>query len=217
MTKAHVAIFVLIGLVSSMLFADDQQAVTDNLLKFTFQDADKDGIPDGYSVKKKNAETATVVYDKTVSYKGKGSSVKITLPQEGTVRLDMFKWIKDLQPDKEYLFSMNVKIKDMLINGKWYKKGADRCFIAYIFGNSKTLAWMALHDNGSTDGWVTIMCPFRFSKGNIRISLRCKKMSGTVWIQNPTILELAEGIDMDRHFILEDGSVIKGQHYKITK
>lgn len=208
MKKMQVLILVLIGLSSGMLFADDQQAVTDNLLKFTFQDANNDSIPDGYYVKKKNAETATVVYDKTVSYKGKGSSVKITLPQEGTVRLDMFKRIKDLQPDKEYLFIMNVKIKDMHINGKWYTdKGATRCFIAYLQRSKGSNAWMAIAGNGSTDGWVTIMCPFT-PKGNLRILLRCEKMSGTIWLQNPAIIELAKGMAMKRHFILKDGSVI---------
>ena len=215
MKKSYVVILMLILLGTNMLFADEEKIETDNLLKYVFQDVDKDGMPDGYTFKKrKGGKTATISYDNKVFFGKKGPSLKITLLQEGDMYLSS-PMLKNLQPGKQYLFTMNVKIKDMHITGKWYNTGAHRCFITYIFGDGKTLAWMAFHDNGSTDDWVTIMCPFKFSEGNVRLSLRCKNMSGTVWIQNPTILELAGGMEMDRHFMLKDGSVIKGLHFTI--
>ena len=78
-------------------------------------------------------------------------------------------------------------------------------------------SWLAIHGNGTTDGWVTGMCVFDTDTSKIPeeklpdvwksgIRLCCKKMTGTVWFQNPSIVELPDSVKMKSHFILNDGS-----------
>lgn len=208
------AVTTLLILVSGMVFAEEENIISaENLLGFVFQDTNKDGVPDGYKISKGKAEgneTATVTYDEKVFNGEKGPSIKMYLPQEGYLAVDLKNLLK-LKKDKQYLFTVDVKIKDMKIEGKWRTKKIIRAMMFYVYSSKGKHSWLAITGNGSTKGWVTVMMPFNTRKYPqfvaSRVLLRCNTMSGTVWLQNPTIVELPDGADMKSHFLLSDGSV----------
>lgn len=208
------AIITLLILVSNVVFAEEENVISaENLLKYTFQDTNKDGIPDGYKIVKGKAEgneAAEVTYDETVFNGEKGPSIKMYLPEKGYLAVDL-KNLFRLKKGKQYLFAVDVKIKDMKVEGKWYTKKAIRALMIYVYGSNGKHAWLAITGNGSTKGWVTVMLPFNTEKipglATSRVLIRCNNMSGTVWIQNPSIVELPDGTDMKSHFLLSDGSV----------
>ncbi|GAH06732.1 unnamed protein product, partial [marine sediment metagenome] len=86
--------------------------------------------------------------------------------------------------------------------------------VIYVYGQNNAHTWITIHGKGSTDEWVTVMLPFDTSKkpdlSLSRIMLRCYKISGTVWLQNPAIVELPASADMKSGFILKDGSIVSG-------
>jgi hypothetical protein len=72
--------------------------------------------------------------------------------------------------------------------------------------------WAAVAGEGNTDGWVTVMLPFdtavQTDLKSARIFLRCQELSGTVWFQDPVLIEAPAGFHMQPHFILENGETV---------
>ena len=178
-----------------------------NLLPHTFIDRNGDGFPDGY--KRRDGHRERVSYDRFSRARGGGPVIRINMPELVSVYLDSEPF--HLEKGKRYLFSVEIRMKDIDFpagKSKWEPKAYT--FVAYVYAvGSNTHIWTWITHKGSTQGWVTLMLPFDTIKhsalSHARILLRCRKLRGTVWLRDPTIVELPNSMKIPKHFILRNG------------
>ncbi|MFO8082196.1 MAG: hypothetical protein R6V07_18095 [Armatimonadota bacterium] len=182
-----------------------------NLLPWDFGDLDEDGLPAGWSVdiRGENADAAEV----SLTEDEDGDTiVTATMPREATVYLDTERRMS-LDPADDYMLAVEMKVDELHYTGDWYRRPAG--VRVYVYGTDNKHTWLAVHGEGSTDGWVTAVLPFppdddREHFANSRILLRCYNMTGTVAFRNPVILRRPAGLDIAKSFELGDGTQISG-------
>ena len=82
--------------------------------------------------------------------------------------------------------------------------------------------WLAIHGEGSTDGWVTGLLPFpredmrkQFAIPNVL--LRCYNMAGTVRFREPMILRQPPGTAVQPSFERADGTQVFGGKLQLRR
>ena len=193
-------------------FAEDK--ASENLFKFGYEKMPDGSEPSGYIISAQDDDSVEV--DAKIFAPPKGPSVRLEAKKFGYLALDSPP-MKFIKKDKQYLATIKVKVKDMNIIGHWWTK---RCglWIRIFDTKSNVQTWCNLGGEGSTEGWVTVMLPFsgkKFANGSTRLLIRCEKMTGTVWVQDPVIVELPGGKKMKRSFLLADGKTITSSHLTV--
>ena len=155
----------------------------------------------------------SVAADDEVFFGDRGPSVRMESKTFGELNLDS-PFLEFMEAGKSYLLTLKVKVNDMRLKGHWW---TERCgfWVRVYDTKSDKQTWCNLGGNGSTDGWVTVMLPFKHDElahGTYRLLFRCKDMTGMVWIQDPVVIEIPEGVDMERSFVLSDGRTVVGSH-----
>jgi len=180
-----------------------------NLLRYRFDRLNDAGLPAHYKIEKagKHAAEATVCTEEDDSGV---RVVKVVMPREASVYIDTAKRTR-LDPDGNHLFSVQVKVDGLRHTGNWYKRPAG--IRIYVYGIENKHTWLAIHGEGSTDGWVTGLLPFprkdvrkQFSVPNVL--LRCYNMTGTVRFREPMILRQPSGAAVPRSFERADGTQV---------
>jgi hypothetical protein len=184
-----------------------------NMLPFDMRKDDGTGLPKGFLVTdlKKNGK---VTFDNEVTAGTSGPSVRVDLPEDGTVRVDTADAIS-LKTNTLYLFSVQIKAQKVSPGGAAMNAGGcyERGVFAYVHSATKAeYACSIIVGKGDTDGWVTLMLPFDTGKfpafEKVRFLLRCIGISGTVWFQNPALVEMPDGFEIKPHFILSNGEIV---------
>lgn len=192
-----------------------EETTAENLFKFGYSDMTDGSKPGGgYVISAAGEDSVTV--DSKVFAPPKGPSVRLETKKLGDLCFDS-PTMSFIEKDKQYLLTIKVKIDDMNTVGHWWEKRCGLWIYVYDTKNN-VLTWCNFGGKGSTKGWVTMMLPFegkRFADGTTKLLIRCRQMSGTIWVQDPTIIELPTGVKMDRSFILEDGSTVTGSHLTV--
>lgn len=195
-----------------------EAAANDNLLPYGFADLDEQGVPEGWTVEigGENAASATVT-----AAPGENDEVVVTMamPQEATVQLDTTQPVR-LDPAGDYMLVVQVKVEEMRHTGDWYRRPAG--LRIYVYGTENRHTWLAIHGEGSTDGWVTAVLPFPLEESreqfaSSRVLLRCYNMTGTVSFRNPMILRQPQGLEIQRSFELADGTRIAGAGLQLRR
>jgi hypothetical protein len=180
-----------------------------NLLPWDFQLTGKNGLPEGYNNRKEG--TISVTKEKN------GYVVEMSLKKQGQCFLDTTRLLP-LEKGKKYLFSVQVKIKNMEHAGKDKFYG----FVSYIY-NSSTNKHTALRltGTGSINEWATLSLPFdtikqpQLAKG--KLLMRAYNISGSIYLKKPVIIELPENVDMKPSLTLKDGKTFTGYLIRLPK
>ena len=190
-----------------------------NLLPFGFGNLNAQGLPAGWRIRTHGANPAAV--DVTAAPDETGETVvTLTLAQEASVDLDTAGQAR-FDPAGDYMLVVQMKVEDLHHTGDWYGRPAG--LRLYVYGTDNKHTWLAVHGAGSTKGWVTGVLPFPYSAevrpnfASARILLRCCNMTGTVSFRKPMVVRRPEGLEMDRSFTLEDGTVINTSHWQLRQ
>lgn len=182
-----------------------------NLIPLSLSEGKEGEFPPGFKEDASNQDKVHLDYK---VFTGKrGPSMRVDLPKTGAVCLDLQSPVR-LDDDTKYLFSVLVKVKDLVLDGPCSnEKGMVRGILMYVYSASgHGHQWAAVVGAGHTDGWVTVMLPFdtavQTELKSMRIFLRCQELSGTVWFQDPVVIEAPAGFQMQPHFILENGETV---------
>lgn len=190
-----------------------------NLLACLFEELGDDGLPAQYTITKAGAHAQKAVVSTEKDDSGT-VVVKAEIPQEASVHIDSAKRTR-LDADADYLLTVQVKVDDLRYTGNWYKKPAGIRIYAYGLENKHT--WLAIHGEGSTDGWVTGVLPFPATDDVRRqlavpnVLLRCYSMTGTVRFRKPMILKQPPGARVRRSFRQTDGTQVFGGQLQLRR
>jgi hypothetical protein len=217
----YISVLLLALCSGSIWSAVEEPAKSDNLLKYTLTDSGDGKTPQGYTVNTaEGGKEASVSFDNSVYIGKKGPSLKVDIAKTGSVFFDYSSFLP-LEKGKKYLLTVSIKIKDLHLDGVEANNiGMVRGVMVYVYSASGKHSWEAISGNGSTKGWVTMLLPFDTAKvpelATSRVFFRCLNIAGTVWFQNPSVVELPEGSDVQAQFIQEDGTVLPGGLLKLT-
>ena len=180
-----------------------------NLLPWDFSELGDDGLPTGWTVDVRGDNADQIEVSAALDETGE-SVVTMAMPREGSAYLDTTGRFK-LDPAQDYVLAVQVKVEDMRYTGDWYGRPAG--VRIYVYGTDNRHTWLAIHGEGSTDGWVTALLPFpladhREQFANSRVLLRCYNMTGTVSFRNPVILRPPAGVAVQKAFELTDGTIV---------
>ena len=184
----------------------------ENLLSLTSSGCE---FPQGFKV---HAGQEDMVHEDSKVFQGKaGPSIRFDLPERGNLWLDTSTAVQ-LEEGRKYLFSVRVKIQDMVPGGmNLTSKGVERGILMEVHSGDTSRnvsVWNAVVGTGSSEGWVTAMIPFDTNAkpdlAKVSIFLRCYDISGTVWFQDPVLIEVPDGFNMNQQFILENGDTVSG-------
>ena len=186
-----------------------EHSVKTGLLPFTFDQLDGNRLPVHYRIEKagENAGAAAVSTERDET----GSTVvKIDIPREASVRLGTVKRTR-LEPDADYLLAVQIKVEGMHHTGKsWHRE--NKGIRVEVSDTRHGTAWLAIHSDGSTDGWITAILPFSTKpvkeSANSSIRFRCENMTGTVYVRNPMIRQKPAGVDIRSSFEMADGTQV---------
>jgi hypothetical protein len=194
----------------------------ENLLSSTFAQLERNGLPAGWKVSRhgENRQRAKVTAER--DRKTGQTVMKIEIPREASVFLDTIH-PAELDPKKEYLLLVQLKVEDMHYIGHWYYRPAGIRVEAYGMNNKQR--WLAVCGEGGTGGWVTAILPFLTSSdreeaedlSRPKVLLRCNNMVGTVRFRSPMIVEKPAGVDAAGCFELEDGTQVFGGVWFLTE
>jgi hypothetical protein len=190
-----------------------------NLLACRFEKLGDDGLPAQYTIKKEGPHAQEAVVSVAKDDSG-AMVVKAKIPQEASIHIDSAKRTR-LDPDGDYLLTVQVKVDDLRYTGNWYKRPAGIRIYAYGLENKHT--WLAIHGEGSTDGWVTAVLPFpagddvRRQLAVPNVLLRCYNMTGTVQFREPMILKRPPGAQVQRSFRKKDGTEVFGGQLQLRR
>lgn len=214
--RSGVFVVVLLCLLASpSLFSEEKVESVKNLLSGVFCDLDKDGSPD--SMRTEKAGLTKISYDQKTFFGTTGPSIKIdALESNGHSAFVMCNYLS-LQPNKKYLFSIQLKVSEMTEKLVFEKlKPGIWLYIYTAKGKHKS---MIIGGGKDSKGWMTALIPFdtitekAFLK--VRFLLHLNNVRAIVWIQNPTIIELSEDIEFnDNQLILADGETQRGHYVK---
>jgi hypothetical protein len=187
-----------------------------NLLPFGFTKLNDRGLPVGWTVTATGQGTTA-----TAAPEDQGEMVvKLAMPEEGSVQLDLTQPTR-LDPAGDYMLVVQMKVQDMHHTGHWYERPAG--VRLYVYGTDNQHTWLAVHGEGSTQGWITAVLPFPSSAkvrphfAHSRVLLRCYNMTGTVSFRNPMIVRRPAGMEIQRSFTLEDGSQVTSAALEVRK
>jgi hypothetical protein len=190
-----------------------------NLLACRFEKLGDDGLPAQYKITKAGANPENAVV--TAEPDQAGAVVIIAhMPDEASVYVDTAMRTR-LDPEGDYFLTVQVKVDDMHYTGNWFKRPAG--IKLYIYGVNDKHTWLAIHGEGSTDGWVTGILPFpkdntvRQQLSSPNVLRRCYNMTGTVRFKQPMILKQPAGANMQRAFELHDGTRITGGQLQLRR
>lgn len=194
-------------------YAAGENEAAKNLLPYAFQDADKNGFPDGYTRGKDLG--GKIAYEPEAA--DRSATVQMDLEQESSAYLDSNPF--RLEVGKDYLFTVEVMIKNLRFHGA--ARHIDHAVVFYVYsanGDRHAATWIV--GEGSSPGWVRVMLPFSTKRmpqlAFARVLIRCRSMSGTVRFRNPAIIELPAGVRIGRpHCLLPDGTAVDG--YDVLK
>jgi hypothetical protein len=182
----------------------------ENLLSCTFDKLNNGQLPDDYTLETmgENPDGAVISTEKDDSG---AVAVRIDMSKESSAQINTAR-VSRLEPGKEYLLTVQVKIDRMQHYGNWYKD--PRGVRIYVYGIDNRHVWLAIWGNGSTDGWITGFLPFSTAQAgelaNPNVFFRCFNMTGTVRFRNPMILERPAGVEIKPGFELADGTRVMG-------
>jgi hypothetical protein len=184
-----------------------EDGARENLLPYDFATLSDEGLPRDWTVTTAG-ENAELVEVHTERDEAGDTIVTMTMPREATAQLDTTRRFT-LDPADDYVLAVEVRVEDMRYTGDWYRRPAG--IRLYVYGTDNEHRWLAIHGEGSTDGWVTGLLPFppddhREQFANSRVLLRCYNMTGTVSFRNPVILRQPDGVALERSFELADGT-----------
>ena len=205
--------FLILG---NLIFAAGyaEEIRSDNLYKFAYSKMENGKKFPGYLITAQAGDSVTL--DNQVFYPPGGPSVKLDVKNIGHLYFDSPQ-LKFIDKDKQYLLTLKVKVEGRQISGHWWQKRYGLWIRIYnVKSNEQT--WCNIAGNGNTDQWVTMILPFRgarFAGDSTKLLIRCDQMSGTVWVQDPVIIELPDEIEMKRSFLLHNGQTVVGSHLTI--
>ena len=185
-----------------------------NLMKNYFACKD-DGNPKYYKIKTKKGR---VSYDEKNFFGAKGPSIKLSAEgRDSFIEFDQIRNLK-LKANTRYLFSIQVKVKNLRTIVPWYKNGAYSCFYAMVF--SGTSKWSSIRGSGSTDGWITLLLPFDTGEKKQfkypRIFFFFFFCSGEIWLQCPSLIELPQGTEIKQGYILKDNKIYPSKNMELN-
>jgi len=141
----------------------------------------------------------------------KGKNVKVT-----KFVIDQAKYVdmrsacmKNLQMDKNYLLSFDLKIENL----KMPDKNGIRF---YIYSGTGKHAWIQVYGDGSTDGWLTAILPFSgkdldANAGSVYFLVIFNSVTGTICFSDASVTELPEKTKMVPGFLTSEGASAGGQ------
>lgn len=189
---------------SVAVFSDAASDKAENLLQYDFSKLDAQGLPVGYKVFFDEHSNGKI----TVSEEAGTNVVKLEMPEQGQGHLDS-NYLLDLQKNKKYILSLQLKVKD-----QYYAGGPKQhSFTVYVYnsGNGKHI-YNQIFGHGSTDGWLTVVLPVDTEKNpdlvGARLLLRGNAVSGTYWLKKPMLVEIPTNLEIKAHFILENDKTI---------
>lgn len=191
----------------SLVWTNLQAEETKNLLKWDFKTINKNGLPAGYKHSKDGKVSVATENGKNV--------VRISLTKQGRCFLDT-KHSLALEKDKKYLFAVQIKIKNMQHVGKEKIYG----FITYIYNyaNNKHKN-MQIRGNGSINEWATLTMIFDTKKMpqlvDGHLLLRAYHISGDIFLKEPYIIELPDGVELQSNLTFKDGTIKIGNLIKL--
>ncbi|MBU0609202.1 MAG: hypothetical protein KKI08_15050, partial [Armatimonadetes bacterium] len=151
-----------------------------NLLPFGFGTLTDQGLPVGWKV------TATGEGARATAAPDDSGEmvVKLEMPAEGSVHLDLNQPMA-LDPAGDYMLVVPLKVENMHFTGNWYSRPAG--VRIYMYGMNDKHTWLAVHGEGSTQGWITATLPFpddavRAQFAHCRVLLRCYNMTATIYL-----------------------------------
>jgi hypothetical protein len=221
MNRAITGIAALFGLVtfwSPCQAKDEIQAA--NLLPFDLREDDGTGAPEGFRLEDLRGN-GKVALDHKVFAEPSGPSLRINLPEEGTVRVDSKSPIA-LQANTRYLLSILIKVEDLCPGGPLADaNGFGRGVFVYVHSaSSDAYAVAVISGRGGTDGWVTLLLPFDTISNpkleKVQVFLRCIGVSGTAWFQDPVLIEVPDGFTLKTGFILPSGETVASGFLPLT-
>ncbi len=190
-----------------------------SLLPYGFAKLGEDGLPSDWRIRAtgENADAAKITTEQDETG---APVVRVEIPREASVYVDTAKRTR-LDPDGDYMLVVQIRVEDLHYTGNWYKRPAG--IRIYVYGTNDKHRWLAVHGDGSTDGWVTGVLPFpmpdevrpQFASSNVL--LRCYNMTGTVLLRNPMILRRPPGVDIQNSFELEDGTQVFGGQLQLRR
>ena len=190
-----------------------------NLLECRFGELGADHLPTQYKITKAGAHPESAVVSTEEDESG-AVVVKVEIPQEASIYVDTAKRTR-LDADADYLLTVGVKVDDLRYTGNWYKRPAG--IKIFVYGLNDKHTWLAIHGEGSTDGWVTGVLPFPGHDG-VReqlavpnVLLRCYSMTGTVRFRKPMILKQPPGTRVPRSFERADGTQVFGGQLQLRR
>lgn len=195
-----------------------QTGADGNPLPWGFANLDEEGLPEGWSIEARGDNAEAVDVTTTPDDSG-DTAVTVAIPREASVHLDTQRRFT-LDPAEDYMLAVEVKVEDMHYTGDWYRRPAG--VRMYVYGMDNKHTWLAIHGEGSTDGWVTGLLPFpqpdhRKQFANSRVLLRCYNMTGAVSFRNPMILRQPEGVEVQRSFELADGTQVPSAKLQLRR
>ena len=192
----------------------------ENLLLLNLSDGKEGDFPSGFKITSGQGAEGKVHLDYKVFVGIAGPSIRFDLSEKGNLWLDASAPLQ-LETARKYLFSVRVKVRDMFPGGPCTDNlGVTRGVLIYVHSVIKpTYTFAGIIGNGNTEGWVTAMLPFDTGANpdlvQAKIFLRCYDLSGTVWFQDPVLIEQPDGFQMKAQFVQENGDVVSGNLLKL--
>ena len=191
------------------VFAEEESNKAKNLLKHDFSKLGKNGLPVGFKAYLGKDKKGTV----SVSQEDGVNVVKLERSEQGRIYFDNKKL--NLQANKKYVLTVQVKIKDQRYSGK----GMHFFYVCvYNTGNGKHI-YNKIAGNGSTGGWLTVILPIDTIKNpklvGSKMLLRGYGIAGTYWLKNPMLVEIPSEVELKPHYILENNKTIPGAFLRL--